>query len=168
MSPAQNVQTHHGRRSRDRWRAKSRACLQFSLTSRGLFIKNSSLQAKQSFSHTTSTFYIDWVKMCEEFAPKFGDKRTGCCITTTHTHAMHTRGRGLFRGWVGPKLGSDQIAAPVPEIMNGTLWVVSWLFVEWKWRTALRATVKLDQYRKHWARAKCMKRRMEKLRYHRK
>jgi hypothetical protein len=23
--------------------------------------------------HTTSTFYIDWVKMCEDFAPKFGD-----------------------------------------------------------------------------------------------
>jgi hypothetical protein len=22
--------------------------------------------------------------MCEDFAPNFGDKRTGCCITTTH------------------------------------------------------------------------------------
>jgi hypothetical protein len=22
--------------------------------------------------------------MCEDFAPNFGDKRTGCCVTTTH------------------------------------------------------------------------------------
>jgi hypothetical protein len=22
--------------------------------------------------------------MCEDFTPNFGDKRTGCCITTTH------------------------------------------------------------------------------------
>jgi hypothetical protein len=29
------------------------------------------------------TSYGDCVKMCEEFAPKFGDKRTGCCITHT-------------------------------------------------------------------------------------
>jgi hypothetical protein len=27
--------------------------------------------------------------MCEDFAANFGDKRTGCCITTTHrlTHS---------------------------------------------------------------------------------
>jgi hypothetical protein len=29
-------------------------------------------------------FYSDCVIMCEHFAPNFGDKRTGCCITTTH------------------------------------------------------------------------------------
>jgi hypothetical protein len=28
--------------------------------------------------------YGDCVKMCEDIAPNFGDKRTGCCITTTH------------------------------------------------------------------------------------
>jgi hypothetical protein len=30
------------------------------------------------------TLYSGGVKMCEDFGPKFGDKRTGCCITTTH------------------------------------------------------------------------------------
>jgi hypothetical protein len=24
------------------------------------------------------------VKMCEDFTPNFGNKRTGCCITSTH------------------------------------------------------------------------------------
>jgi hypothetical protein len=45
------------------------------------FTKNSSWQAKQSIPHTTMTLYGDCVKMCKEFVPKFGDKRTGCCIT---------------------------------------------------------------------------------------
>jgi hypothetical protein len=34
---------------------------------------------------------------------------------------VQMRGRGLLRGWwwpVGPKLVSDQMAAPVPEIMD--------------------------------------------------
>jgi hypothetical protein len=53
------------------------------LISRGLFTKNSSWQAKQSM-HTTVTFYSDCVKMCEDFALNFGDKRTGCCIMTMH------------------------------------------------------------------------------------
>jgi hypothetical protein len=44
------------------------------LTSRGSFIKNSSWQAKQSIEHTTVTSYGDCVKMCEDFAPNFGDK----------------------------------------------------------------------------------------------
>jgi hypothetical protein len=46
--------------------------------------KNLSWQVKLSIPHTTLTFYGDCVKMCEEFTPKFGDKRTGCCITTTY------------------------------------------------------------------------------------
>jgi hypothetical protein len=29
-------------------------------------------------------FYSDYVEMCEDFAPNLDDKRTGCCITTTH------------------------------------------------------------------------------------
>jgi hypothetical protein len=40
---------------------------------------------------------------------------------------VHTRGRGQFRGWqwpVGPKLIFDQMAAAVPEIMDGFLYVV--------------------------------------------
>jgi hypothetical protein len=33
------------------------------------------------------------VKMCEEFVPNFGNKRTVCCITTTHrfTHPLFIR-----------------------------------------------------------------------------
>jgi hypothetical protein len=37
---------------------------------------------------------------------------------------MHTRGRGLLWGWwwsVGPKLVFDHMAAPAPEIMDGSL-----------------------------------------------
>jgi hypothetical protein len=68
----------------ERPRAKSRACLSFSFTSRGMFIKNSSWQAEQSIPHTIVTFYGDCMKMCEDFTLKFGNKRTACCITTTH------------------------------------------------------------------------------------
>jgi hypothetical protein len=56
----------------------------FSLTSRELFLKNWSWQSKQSIPHTTMTFYSDCMKICEDFALKFGDKRTGFCMTTTH------------------------------------------------------------------------------------
>jgi hypothetical protein len=53
------------------------------LTSSGLLKKkNSSSQAKQIIPHTTVTYCGHYVKICEDFAPKFGDKRTGCCITT--------------------------------------------------------------------------------------
>jgi hypothetical protein len=41
-------------------------------------------QATQSVPYTTVTFYADCVKICEDFGPSFGDKRTGCCITTMH------------------------------------------------------------------------------------
>jgi hypothetical protein len=40
-------------------------------------------QAKQLIPHTTVTFYGDYVKMCEDVAPNFGDKRIGCC-TVSH------------------------------------------------------------------------------------
>jgi hypothetical protein len=43
----------------------------------GLFTKNSSWQAKDN----TMTFYGECMKICEDFAPKFGDKGTGYCIT---------------------------------------------------------------------------------------
>jgi hypothetical protein len=29
-------------------------------------------------------FYGDYVKMCKDFAPNSGDKKTGCCIRSTH------------------------------------------------------------------------------------
>jgi hypothetical protein len=42
------------------------------------------LEVKQSIPHTTVTFYGNCVKIREDFPSNFGDKRTGCCITTTH------------------------------------------------------------------------------------
>jgi hypothetical protein len=39
---------------------------------------------------------------------------------------VHTRGRGLLRGWwwlVGTKLIFDHMEAPVPEIMDGSLYM---------------------------------------------
>jgi hypothetical protein len=42
----------------------------------------------QSVLHTTAKFYGDCMKMCEGFAPNFGDKRTGCCIATMHRLAL--------------------------------------------------------------------------------
>jgi hypothetical protein len=32
------------------------------------------------------TFYSYCVEKCEDFSPNFGDKRTGCCITTKQFH----------------------------------------------------------------------------------
>jgi hypothetical protein len=45
---------------------------------KGLFTKNLSWQAKQSILHTTVMFYSNCVKMCKDFYPNFGDKRTDC------------------------------------------------------------------------------------------
>jgi hypothetical protein len=75
LSRTRKFQTHRYRIRRDRWRGKSRACSLFSFTSRVLFTKNSSWQAKQLLPHTTLTFYDDCVKTCEDFATNFGTKR---------------------------------------------------------------------------------------------
>jgi hypothetical protein len=40
-------------------------------------------QNQNNAHHFPVTFYGDCVKMCEEFAPDFGGKRTGCCVTAT-------------------------------------------------------------------------------------
>jgi hypothetical protein len=46
-------------------------------------------QSQQHAHHSSNsqflillTFYGDYVRMCEDFAPSSGDKRTGYCITT--------------------------------------------------------------------------------------
>jgi hypothetical protein len=84
MSSIWAVQTHRDRKRRDRRRAKSRACSSFSLTSNGLFTNNSSWHTKQSVPNTSVMFYGDCVKMWENLVPNYGDKRTDCCIMTTH------------------------------------------------------------------------------------
>jgi hypothetical protein len=65
-------------------KAKLRAYLSFSLTSRGLFGKNSSWQAKQLIPHITVMFYADCTKIFKDFAPNFRDKISGSYITKTH------------------------------------------------------------------------------------
>jgi hypothetical protein len=52
-------------------------------------INNSSWQARWSILHTTVMIYGDCVKMYENFTPNFGNKRTGCCITTMHHLIFH-------------------------------------------------------------------------------
>jgi hypothetical protein len=46
--------------------------------------KEFALASRTVNPHTTVTFYCDCVKMCEDFAPNFSDKRTDRCITTMH------------------------------------------------------------------------------------
>jgi hypothetical protein len=76
---------------RDRNRAEtgeeqsSRACSSPSLKIKGTADKEFVLADPT----VNSAYYSDVlrrqrVKICEDFAPNFGDKRTGCCITTTH------------------------------------------------------------------------------------
>jgi hypothetical protein len=49
------------------------------------FTKNLPRQAKQSVPNIIVTFYGNCMKVCEDFAPIFGDKRIDCCIMTTHS-----------------------------------------------------------------------------------
>jgi hypothetical protein len=52
------------------------------LTSRELFTNNSSRQVKQSVRYTAVTFYVNCVKVCEDFVVNFG------CIKTKHCLAL--------------------------------------------------------------------------------
>jgi hypothetical protein len=54
---------------------KVKTMLTLSLTSRGLFTENWSWQAKKSILNTTVTFYGGCMKICEDFALNFGDKK---------------------------------------------------------------------------------------------
>jgi hypothetical protein len=36
--------------------------------------------------------YGDCVELCEYFTPNFGDKNTGCCMTTTHLFTLFNQG----------------------------------------------------------------------------
>jgi hypothetical protein len=56
------------------------------------------IQASQAVNseHYCEKFYDDYMKMCEHFAPDFGDKRTGCCITTTHRPTHTSSLPGIF------------------------------------------------------------------------
>jgi bisphosphoglycerate-independent phosphoglycerate mutase (AlkP superfamily) len=53
-------------------KAKEHAHIFFDIN--GIVHKEFVWKAKQSIHHTTVTFYDDCVKMCEDYAPDFGDK----------------------------------------------------------------------------------------------
>jgi hypothetical protein len=55
-----------------------------SLTSRELFTKNMSWQAR----HTIVMFYSNCVKMCQESVPKIGDRTTCFCVTAMNKWTM--------------------------------------------------------------------------------
>jgi hypothetical protein len=65
-------------------KSKVKVMLIIFFDTKGLCSKNSPWQAKQSITHTTVTLYGDCVKMSEDFAPNFDNKKTVYCITTKH------------------------------------------------------------------------------------
>jgi hypothetical protein len=48
---------------------------------KGILHKNYILVGQRVLPHTTVRFYGDCVKICEDFNLKFGDRRTGSCLT---------------------------------------------------------------------------------------
>jgi hypothetical protein len=71
------------------WKMKSnvKSMLIIFLDIKGIVHKEFFLQAKQTITLTTVMFYGNCLKICEDFAPNFSDKRSGCYIITTH-HLM--------------------------------------------------------------------------------
>jgi hypothetical protein len=58
---------------------------------RGMPTKNLYWHAKQSVPHTTVIFYGDCMKIWKDFTLNFGDKRSGCCIMTTHQGILYPK-----------------------------------------------------------------------------
>jgi hypothetical protein len=97
FTSVRKVQTHRDRKSERRC-TESRAHSSFSLTQR----RNSSWKAKQSTPSTTVTICGVCVKICEDFAQNFGEKRTGCC--TMHHAEYRSRGHKLCSHSVVPSI----------------------------------------------------------------
>jgi hypothetical protein len=65
-----------------------------------------------NFEYYCEVFYSNCVKTCEDFAPNFGDKRIGCCITTTQTPFFH-------HGFFGQKQLPFSVS-PIEETSKGS------------------------------------------------
>jgi hypothetical protein len=70
----------------DRWRAKSRACSWFSLTSRELYTKSSFRQAKRLIQHTTVMCYGHCIKMYKDFGQTLATKELALASQHTVSH----------------------------------------------------------------------------------
>ena len=110
---------HQGQIRPDRWKATSRAWSSLSLTSRGLYTKSLSQQAKMWILGSTTTFCGDWVKTCGDVAPNFGENSPGCfAMTTPHLTHFHPH----------PAVSDEKQNGchPPPTILPwfGTLWLL--------------------------------------------
>jgi hypothetical protein len=79
MSGTPQVQT-----PRDKRKARQSAACSSFVWYRGDFSQRiRPVGPKQSIAYTTVKFHGECVKMCQDLAPKFRDKRTASCINTT-------------------------------------------------------------------------------------
>ena len=83
-NPPSGKARHQSQKRPDRWKAISTAWSTLSLTSRRLYIKNLSQQAKLWIPGSTAKFYGDCVEMCEDIVPNIAENRPGCFTITTH------------------------------------------------------------------------------------
>jgi hypothetical protein len=94
------------------------------VTSRGLFRKNSCLQAKQSIPHTAVVFYSNCIKGTNN--PELCDKRTGCCIVTMHSLKLSFPPGNFFT--------KNMIVVPhppySPDLAPCDFYLFSWLKLE--------------------------------------
>jgi hypothetical protein len=65
-------------------KSKVKSMLSILFDVKGIVCKELSWQAKHLISNTAVMFYCVCIEMCKDFTLNFGNKRTGCCITTMH------------------------------------------------------------------------------------
>jgi hypothetical protein len=110
MSRTRKVQTHRG------WGGghyeQSKVCSSFSFTSRGCSQRICPGRPNSQFRSLQQLFKVTARKLIQSF----GDKRTGFCITTMRRLTLP-----FHQETFDQKLVSDQMAAPVPECMDGSL-----------------------------------------------
>jgi hypothetical protein len=77
-----------------------------------------SWQAKQSIPYTTVTFCENCMKICEDYAPNFGDRRTACCITTTRRIRSYF---SLFPRLKGRHFDTTEVMEAESQVVLNTL-----------------------------------------------
>jgi hypothetical protein len=94
--PNWKVQIRRDRKRWDNWRENQEHAHHF------LWYEGDCLQrirpgkSSSQFRIQLWLFHCDSVKMCQRFSPNSGDKKTGCCISTTHRITLLFSSRNLF------------------------------------------------------------------------